>query len=171
MAERRAPRRRLLPAIRRLPLPLFLLLAGCGGMPMPGAVEPPRAAPTEAELEVLARLLRLEDRRESDGPLLAEAARSGSPTVRRAAVTTIARLRSAAFAPLLAGALADPDTAVVATAAFAVGQVRDTLAVPRLAAMLPLPRALAAPTVAGGGGGGGGGWVDAPPHPCPSEYP
>jgi cyclophilin family peptidyl-prolyl cis-trans isomerase/HEAT repeat protein len=148
MAERHVPRRRLLLAIRPLPPLLFLLLAGCAGMPMPAAVESTRPPPTEAELEVLARLLRLEDRRESDGALLATAARSGSPTVRRAAMTTIARLRSTAFAPLLAEALADPDTAVVATAALALGQVRDTLAVPRLATMLTVPRALVAPTVA-----------------------
>lgn len=104
-----------------------------------------RQAYGAVDIEDLARLLMLEDRREFAEAELARIAGSAHPDVRRRAVLAIGRIRDERGRALLANAREDADTAVVATVAFSTGQLRDSSAVPWLASML---HATSAPTVA-----------------------
>jgi cyclophilin family peptidyl-prolyl cis-trans isomerase/HEAT repeat protein len=103
----------------------------------------------DAEVVAVAELLRLEDRREFDEARLLVAAAAAHPEVRRRAALAAGRLREPAAVPMLVRLLADRDTAVAATAAFALGQIGDTAAVTALVPWLVAGRAEAAPTVAG----------------------
>ncbi|MFL5542823.1 MAG: peptidylprolyl isomerase [Longimicrobiaceae bacterium] len=60
----------------------------------------------------------------------------GSGELRRRAVLAAGRIGDKRAVPLLAGRLVDQDTAIAASAAFALGLLRDTTAVPALAAQL-----------------------------------
>jgi len=111
---------------------LFALLVALSPSPAAAQRHPPLAP---RELDTAARLLRLEDRREYDEALLASAMR-GSGELRRRAVLAAGRIGDRRATPLLVGGLVDQDTAVAASAAFALGLLRDTTAVPALAALL-----------------------------------
>ncbi|HYH79074.1 MAG TPA: HEAT repeat domain-containing protein [Longimicrobium sp.] len=101
-------------------------------------------------LSIAAQLLRLEDRREYDHDALASAAANQSPEVRRRAVLAIGRIGDQRGTQTVVGRLADTDTAVVASAAFALGLLRDTSAVPALVEQLRGANVVARrPTVAG----------------------
>jgi cyclophilin family peptidyl-prolyl cis-trans isomerase len=117
--------------------------------PRAAAISPARQLRTAAEVDAAAALLRMEDRREYDPAVLAAAARSGNPEVRRRAALAAGRIRDRRALPLLAGMLADPDTAVAATAAFSLGQVGDSAAVAYLASLAIAQQVAARPTVAG----------------------
>lgn len=129
---------------------LFITMLIAGGCAAGAAREEPAARPPvyldAGDVDALATLLRLEDRREFDASTLGVIARSGTPEVRRRAALAIGRLRDPGGVSLLAPLLADPDTAVAATAAFALGLISDTAAVP---ALIPLITTDAPPTVAG----------------------
>lgn len=121
-----------------------LLAAACG-------VSRPHAAPgpaSAAERQAAAELLRGEDQRRFDLPMLQRLAASPSPYVRRRTALALARLRRFEALPLLQGLLLDPDTSVAATAAFALGQVGDTAAVAALSQTLRDPVLDRRPTVA-----------------------
>jgi HEAT repeat protein/cyclophilin family peptidyl-prolyl cis-trans isomerase len=79
-----------------------------------------------ADVDNIARLLMLEDQRTYDDTLLTRLIASPHPEIRRRAALTIARLADKRGMPLLRTRLTDADTAVVATAVFAIGQIRDT---------------------------------------------
>ena len=108
------------------------------------AVRTAGPAPAEA-----AALLRTADRRAFDEALLRAALGDRRPEVRRRALWTAANLRDARAVPLVSPLLSDRDTAVAATAAFALGQIGDTAAVPALAAVARADLAARRPTVVG----------------------
>jgi cyclophilin family peptidyl-prolyl cis-trans isomerase/HEAT repeat protein len=114
----------------------------------PTAAAAQHRAMTAREIDVAARLLRLEDRREYDPALLAMAA-GGGPELRRRAALATGRIGDRQGTPALVGFLADRDTAVAASAAFALGLMRDTTAVPALAAALRTADLPSRPTVIG----------------------
>ncbi|HEV2130820.1 MAG TPA: HEAT repeat domain-containing protein, partial [Longimicrobiaceae bacterium] len=125
-------------------LGMSLMLAACAAP----AVGPYPQALGEAEIDALATLLRLEDRREFDEALLREIAASPMPEVRRRAALAAGRIRHPGATPLLLPLLDDPDTSVAAIAAFSLGQQGDTSAVALLAALLTGEAIRRAPTVA-----------------------
>ena len=131
----------------------LLLAAGCAPAAAPSSGSPaPVSAVTRAEASdpaLAARLLRLEDRREYDAAALESAAASARAADRRRAALDAGRIRDRRAVPLLGRLLADPDTAVAATAAFALGLVGDSAAVPLLAPVVSVDRIAAAPTVVG----------------------
>lgn len=125
----------------------LLLLAACAPAVRPGAPRP--ALHGEADVAAAAALLRVEDRRELDLAVVEGAAASANPELRRRAALTAGRVGDPRALPLLLRLLQDPDTAVVATTAFALGHLGDTTAISALAPLLSAERAAAAPTVAG----------------------
>lgn len=106
--------------------------AACVAPVLPGAPAAdgtqsiPAGPPPPALLEAHATLLRLEDRREDDGGTLRTLAGDSSARVRARAALTLGRLRSAHAASLLPALLADADTGVAASAAFALGLIGDS---------------------------------------------
>lgn len=84
-------------------------------------------SPTDAE--AIARLLAIEEARRFDRPLLERSLASTHPEVRRRAVLAVSRIGNADGPALLAPARTDRDAEVVATVAFALGQLKDPGAV------------------------------------------
>lgn len=93
-----------------------------------------------ADVDNIARLLMLEDQRTYDDTILTKLIASPHPEVRRRAAVTIARLADKRGIPLLRTRLNDADTAVMATAVFAIGQIHDSTTVPLLDSLLSSPR-------------------------------
>ncbi|MGH7517220.1 MAG: HEAT repeat domain-containing protein, partial [Gemmatimonadales bacterium] len=83
-------------------------------------------AQTPAQVEALAGLLAAEDARRYDAALLQRAARSRDQLVRRHAVLAAGRIGDLRGGPLLTALLDDPDRSVRASAAFAIGLLRDS---------------------------------------------
>jgi HEAT repeat protein len=105
--------------------------------------------PSQPAPSAVAPLLRLEDRREYDPAVFQAALTSPSAPLRRRAALAAGRIRDPRSIAPLGALLSDADTAVVATAAFALGQIGDTAAVPLLAPLAAPARIAAAPTVVG----------------------
>ncbi len=121
--------------------------AGTGGRPSAG---PPSASvPSDSEVQAAAVLLRLEDRREHDPVVMDASAASASPDTRRRTALALGRIRDPRARLLLERLLGDADTAVAASAAFALGQLGDSAAVAALAPWMDATRAASAPTVVG----------------------
>ncbi|HEX6373292.1 MAG TPA: peptidylprolyl isomerase [Longimicrobium sp.] len=116
-----------------------LLLAAC-------APAGPSSSPSPGRVSE-AGLLRLADRRELDEAYLRAALADRDPAVARRAASVLANLRLPAGVALLGPALAHPDTSVAAAAAFALGQIADSAAVPLLVPYADPARAATAPTV------------------------
>src|SRR5262245_55509536 len=89
-----------------------------------------------ADVDNIARLLMMEDQRTFDDTALTRLIASPHPEVRRRTAVTLARLADKRGYPLLRTRLADADTSVVATAVFAIGQIRDSTSVPQTVALL-----------------------------------
>jgi cyclophilin family peptidyl-prolyl cis-trans isomerase/HEAT repeat protein len=111
-----------------------LLAAGLLGC---AAAGPPRMAPpppltADEQLRVVP-MMEVEDRREVGLQAALEAAAAASPAVRARAALSVGRLRAADGRDVLLRLLQDPDTAVAATAAFALGQLGDSATAPHLA--------------------------------------
>ena len=123
-----------MPELRRLPTAAAaLLLAACAAA---GAhVE---TTPLGGEdLALRARLLAMADARRPDSALLDGALALGRPSALRAAAALGAgQVGARTFAPRLRVLVADGDTAVGASAAFALGLLRDTASVDALAAIV-----------------------------------
>ena len=115
-------------------LALLLLLVGA---PLPGVAQQPTAAPSqqdEAVVSLLAQLLAASDARRFDGAALREGLRHADPGVRRQAALATGRIGDPAGVNLLVPLLADSSVVVRAAAAFALGLLKDTLAVDALLA-------------------------------------
>ena len=112
--------------------PLLLVLLWIG-VQLPGAAAPQTAArprPLAAsDIDAIAQLLKIEDTRQFDALALGRILKSTHPEVRRRAVQTIARVPGAEAGDLLTPMRTDADPEVVATVAFAYGQIKDTGAV------------------------------------------
>src|SRR5262249_1759896 len=83
-----------------------------------------------AAISNIARLLLLEDVRRLDTVELARLLVSKHPEVRRRAMLAVAHINDKRGVALLRARPLDADTALAATAVFAVGQLRDTLTIP-----------------------------------------
>ena len=109
--------------------PLLLVLLWIG-VQLPGAAAPQTAArprPLAAsDIDAIAQLLKIEDTRQFDALALGRILKSTHPEVRRRAVQTIARVPGAEAGDLLTPMRTDADPEVVATVAFAYGQIKDT---------------------------------------------
>ncbi len=109
---------------------LALAGAGCAGRTSVSTAPLP-----DDELALRARLLAMTDARRTDSVLLQDALGLGhSSAVRAAAALAVGQVKAAGFVPRLRLLLADGDTSVAATAAFALGLLRDSASVDALAA-------------------------------------
>ncbi|MDB4915631.1 MAG: peptidyl-prolyl cis-trans isomerase cyclophilin type, partial [Gemmatimonadetes bacterium] len=91
---------------------------------------------SSADVEDIAKLEMLEDRRQFDSTELARILAAPHPELRRRAAISIARINDKRGTALLRSRALDADTAVAASVVFAVGQLRDTLAVAFLDSLL-----------------------------------
>jgi peptidylprolyl isomerase len=91
---------------------------------------------TPADIDDIAVLLKLEDTRQFDEAALTRLVKSAHPEVRRRAVQAVGRIANPRGRALLVAARADADVEVVATVAFAAGQLKDPDAVPWLSDLL-----------------------------------
>ena len=100
-----------------------LLAAACARVPAAPLVAPsaPARDLTEPERVAFADLLRLEDERAYDAALLASLASSPSAPTRARTALALGRLGRREAVPLATTLLSDADSAVAATAAFALG--------------------------------------------------
>ena len=89
-----------------------------------------------ADIDAIAQLVMLEDTRQFDEAVLATLLKSSHPEVRRRAVIAVARIVNPAGRALLVSARKDDDVEIVATVAFATGQLKDPDAVPWLSELL-----------------------------------
>jgi cyclophilin family peptidyl-prolyl cis-trans isomerase/HEAT repeat protein len=123
------------------------LLASLAGCATPGTgrdAEAVSAAPATrgaVDHELHARLLRMTDAREPDSATLSAALSSGARATRAAGVLAIGQTRAASWVPSLRELLNDADTAVAATAAFALGLMRDSASIHHLRDALGRPAA------------------------------
>lgn len=110
------------------------------------AAQPPqRPALDSGAIAEIANLLLLEDTRTFDSVAIARALSWPHPEVKRRALLAVAHINDKRGIPLARVFAANSDTALAATAVFAVGQLRDTLTIPWLDSLLSSPRT--APTV------------------------
>lgn len=124
------------------------LLGGCVLPPAaPSSAPGPRQRLGSQEVQIVARLLQLEDTRLFAEAELRDAAMSQSPEVRTRAALAIGRLQQPQGIPLLAGLINDPDTSVAATAAFSLGLIGDSSAVTMLVPLLTDSAGRGRPTV------------------------
>jgi HEAT repeat protein/cyclophilin family peptidyl-prolyl cis-trans isomerase len=132
--ERKRERERVQGAhmLNRYLLLFGLLLAASPAM----AQQQTRRPLASSDIDDIARLVMLEDRRDFDEASLARLLTSSHPEVRRRAVQSIARLADPRGRAMVTALLQDRDTAVAATASFAVGQLKDSAAVATLGKML-----------------------------------
>jgi HEAT repeat protein/cyclophilin family peptidyl-prolyl cis-trans isomerase len=107
------------------------------------AKRPPLA---DADVDAIARLVMLEDRRTFDSTELARSLAASHPEVRRRAALAAGRIYDKRAIALLRARPLDADTAIAATTVFAVGHLRDTSTVAWFDSLLSNPRT--APTVA-----------------------
>jgi peptidylprolyl isomerase len=110
------------------------------------AQQPARPPLTDPDIDAIARLVMLEDRRELDEAAVARSLRSVHPEVRRRAALAVGRIADVRGRALLVAARMDSDTAVAATVVFSTGQLADTASIEWLATILSAPNA--PPTVA-----------------------
>lgn len=122
---------------RSTPAVLALLVSACAAAS--GTRQPQLAPLGDPEIDEVAALVRLEDRREFDSTTFARVAAAPHPELRRRSALALGRIRNGRGRHLLLNLLADPDSSVSATAAFSLGQVGDTTVLPALASRLSAP--------------------------------
>ncbi len=93
-------------------------------------------AQDEAVVDIIARVLLAEDRRELDIELLSEAAEHPEPVVRRRAALAIGRIGDPAGTAILLDLLGDPTSVVRQDAAFGLGLMSDPSSFDRLAELV-----------------------------------
>ena len=96
-----------------------------------------------ADVDAIVRLVALEDTRQFDRETLGTLVRSTHPEVRRRAIVAVGRIVNPGGPALLADLRRDPDQEIVATVAFATGQLKDPDAVPWLSQSLTGPAPVA----------------------------
>jgi HEAT repeat protein/cyclophilin family peptidyl-prolyl cis-trans isomerase len=119
--------------LRRRTVTVALLAAAALVTTVVAAPAPKRRPLGPADLQAIATLLKIEDTRQFDEAALARLLQSDHPEVRRRAAQTIGRVLNPRGSALLLAVRADADAEVVATVAFAYGQLKDADAVGWLA--------------------------------------
>lgn len=109
-----------------------LLAVACAAPPPPVTATP--APPPDPRVRALAEILRAEDRRVVDEPLLAHL-EAADATIRAKGVRALGRIGDPASRPRLEQAAGDPEPAVRAAAAVAIGLLSDPAGAPALAAL------------------------------------
>lgn len=137
-----------------LPHVRSLLAIGLAGTTAACASSAPLAAPPveapppvqlpASEHSLYARILAMADARRADSLLIEEALAASGSAVRRAATLSIGQVRARSMAPRLHVLLFDRDTSVAATAAYALGLLRDSSGVVALDSVLGGPPTVAA---------------------------
>ena len=94
---------------------------------------------TPADVTSIVQLVTLEDTRQYDEATLGKLLRASHPEVRRRAIVSVARINNPAGRALLVDFRSDPDPEIVATVAFAAGQLKDPGAVAWLTDVLNAP--------------------------------
>ena len=89
-----------------------------------------------ADIDAITDLVRLEDTRQFDEVTLGRLVKSTHPEVRRRAVIAVGRIVNPAGGALLRPLQADADPEIVATVAFAYGQLKDAVSVPWLSGLI-----------------------------------
>ena len=102
------------------------LTRSLAGVLLGAALAAPAVAQDLGQVNGLAQLLQLEDRREFDLASLQRAAQDPDTLLRTEAAVAIGRIGDHAGVPMLLTLLNDPDTTVRAQAAFALGMLRDS---------------------------------------------
>ena len=95
---------------------------------------------SSADIDDIATLVKLEDTRTLDEAALARILKSTHTEVRRRAVVAVGRIAKEQGRPLLVGARADTEVEVLASVAFATGQLKHPAAVEWLGGLLDNPR-------------------------------
>jgi peptidylprolyl isomerase len=95
---------------------------------------------TKADIDDITQLVMLEDTRHFDEGTLTRLLGSTHPEVRRRTVLAVGRIVNARGSALLVAARTDANPEVVATVAFASGQLKDATSVPWLAEILSAPK-------------------------------
>ena len=95
-----------------------------------------KAPLSPSDIDDIARLLMLEDRRQFDEADLSRLIKSAHPEVRRRAAVSVGRIGDPRGTPLLASARADRDIDVAASVVFATGQLKDPSTVSWLSGLL-----------------------------------
>ena len=96
-----------------------------------------KAPPLDADaIAALAELLRLEDTRTFDGAILAKSLQSPNAELRRRTLISIARIAKPEGVPLVHRARVERNPVLLATVAFAAGQIKDQTSVPWLSELL-----------------------------------
>ncbi|HEY0306335.1 MAG TPA: HEAT repeat domain-containing protein, partial [Longimicrobiales bacterium] len=104
------------------------MACGCASAPPARAPAPTPVVIGEAEINLLADLLRREDNRQYDGTAFQGFLGNPSETVRLLSVRALGRIGQVAAAPQLIHMLNDPSQRVRAEAAFALGELGDSSA-------------------------------------------
>jgi len=94
---------------------------------------------SEADVVDIATLVKLEDTRTFDAEVLGRLLKSSHPEVKRRAVVSVGRIVNAGGTALLEPLRTDPSADIVATVAFAAGQIKDPAAVAWLGQTLSAP--------------------------------
>jgi HEAT repeat protein/cyclophilin family peptidyl-prolyl cis-trans isomerase len=97
--------------------------------PPPAVKAPDRPALAEADILDLAQILKLEDTRQFDQVALSRLLASNHPEVKRRAVVAVGRIVNPGGGALLVPLRQDASPEIVATVAFAMGQLKDAAAV------------------------------------------
>lgn len=125
--------------------PALICIAGSGGAA--GGQTGAHRRLGAADIDAIARLEMMEDRRQLDSADVSELLSAAHPEVRRRAALTVARIPAdKRGVALLRARPLDQDTAVAATVVFAVGQLRDAATITWFDSLLSNART--APTVA-----------------------
>jgi HEAT repeat protein/cyclophilin family peptidyl-prolyl cis-trans isomerase len=108
-------------------LAVFVLLTASSAEPWAQTAKRRPLAPDD--VDAITQLVKLEDTRQLDEAILTRALQSQHPEVRRRAVVTVGRIVDPRSRALLISMRNDPETEVVASVAFATGQLKDAGAV------------------------------------------
>ena len=125
---------------------LILLVAAPLAKSAPLAAQDRRRPLGASDVNAIARVLMLENRREFDSATFARALAAPHAEVRRRAVLAIGRILDRRGLAMLRARPLERDTSIAATTVFAIGQFRDTASITWLDSLLSAPRS--APTVA-----------------------
>lgn len=124
---------------------LLVALALCASSPL-AAQKSTRRPLLAADIDDIATLLRLEDTRTFDAAVLGKLIAADHPEVRRRAIVSVGRIANDQGRALLTGLHGDTDPVILATVAFATGQLKDPAAIGWLGEVVQSPKT--APAVA-----------------------